>query len=68
VYAYRRSSTGPLAPADAPRDELYVVINPGDFPSDVCLPEGGRVDLLTGKPVSGGVTVGARDAAVLVPA
>jgi hypothetical protein len=67
VYAYRRSSTGPLAPADAPRDELYVAINTGDFPSDVCLPDGERVDLLTGKRASGGITVGARDAAVLVP-
>jgi len=68
VYAYRRSSTGPLAPADAPRDEMYVAVNTGDHPSDVCLPDGERIDLLTGKHASGGVTVGARDAAVLVPA
>jgi glycosidase len=68
VYAYRRSSIGPLAPAGAPYDELYVVVNPGDFPSDVCLPDGERLDLLTGNRASGGVTVGARVAAVLVPA
>jgi glycosidase len=68
IYAYRRSSTGPLAPADAPPEELYVAVNTGDFPSDVCLPDGERVDLLTGKRSTGGVTVGARDAAVLVPA
>jgi len=68
IYAYRRSSTGPLAPADAPRDEMYVAINTGDFPTDVCLPDGDRVDLLTRKRASGGITVGARDAAVLVPA
>ena len=68
IYAYRRSSTGPLAPADAPREEMYVALNTGDFPSDVCLPDGDRVDLLTGKRATGGVTVGARDAAVLVPA
>ena len=68
VYAYRRSSTGPLAPANAPSDELYVAVNTGDFPSEVCLPDGERTDLLTGKRVSGGITVGARDAAVLVPA
>jgi glycosidase len=67
VYAYRRSSTGPLAPADAPHDELYVAMNTGDFPTDVCLPDGDRVDLLTGKRASGGIRVGARDAAVLVP-
>jgi Domain of unknown function (DUF3459) len=68
VYAYRRSSTGPLAPADARYEELYVAINPGDFPTEVCLPDGDRIDLLTGKHSKGGVTVGARDAAVLVPA
>ena len=68
VYAYRRSSTGPLAPADARYEELYVAVNPGDFPSDVCLPDGDRLDLLTEKRVSGGVRVGARDAVVLVPA
>ena len=68
VYAYRRSSSGPLAPADAPRDEMYVAVNTGDFPSEVCLPDGNRVDLLSGKRASGGITVGARDAAVLVPA
>jgi cyclomaltodextrinase len=67
VYAYRRSSTGPLAPADVTRDELYVALNTGDFPTDVCLPEGDRVDVLSGKRASGGITVGARDAAVLVP-
>ena len=68
VYAYRRTSISPLAPPDAPRDDMYVAINTGDFPTDVCLPDGNRVDLLTRKRVSGGITVGARDAAVLVPA
>jgi glycosidase len=68
IYAYRRSSTGPLASEDPPHDELYVAINTGDFPTDVCLPAGERTDLLSGKRASGGVTVGARDAAVLVPA
>ncbi|TMC74920.1 MAG: hypothetical protein E6J15_08230, partial [Chloroflexi bacterium] len=47
--------------------ELYVALNTGDFPSDVCLPAGDRLDLLTGKRADGGITVGARDAAVLVP-
>ena len=47
---------------------MYVAINTGDFPTDVCLPDGDRVDLLTRKRASGGITVGARDAAVLVPA
>ena len=68
VYAYRRSSSGPLAPAGGRYEELYVAINPGDFPTDVCLPDGDRLDLLTGKRVGGRVTVGARDAVVLVPA
>jgi glycosidase len=68
VYMYRRSAAGPLAPDGTAPDELYVAVNTGEFPSEVCLPDGDRVDLLSGARVSGGLTVGARDAAVLVPA
>ena len=68
IYVYRRSTGGPLAPADTRPDELYVAINTGDHRSDVCIPDGERIDLLTGRRTSGAISLAPSDAAVLVPA
>ena len=68
VYAYRRSSTGPLAPEGTPRDVLYVGLNTGEFPSEVCFGDDRPlVDVFTGKPSTSRVTIDPAGAVVLVP-
>ena len=37
---------------------VAVDVNTGDFPSEVCLPDGERIDLLSGKRSSGGIATG----------
>ncbi|TME28868.1 MAG: alpha-glycosidase [Chloroflexi bacterium] len=70
VYAYRRTSTGPLAPDGARYDVMYVALNTGTFPSEVCLGEetAPLVDLLSGKPATSRIMLDPAGAAVLVPA
>ena len=70
VYAYRRTSTGPLAPDGARYDVMYVALNTGTFPSEVCLGEEAAplVDLLSGTPATSRITLDPAGAAVLVPA
>jgi glycosidase len=67
IYVYRRSSGGPLAPSGTSPDELYVALNTGQHESEVCIPDGDRVDLLSGRRASGAITLAPSDAAVLVP-
>jgi len=69
IYVYRRSSTGPLSPVGASDDVLYVALNTGTSPQEVCVVDERRplVDLLTSVPATGRLSIDAGGAAVLVP-